>query len=160
MTSARDRRLRWGELGHRISLDRLPAVRKTALLSVLALGVAGCGGAARDSAKEFKDEKAKVAAVIEQIEKAARDDKPETVCDKLLTQTRLKRVEALGTNCKTGVKDAFKDADSFDITVDSITIKGDSATAKVTSGRGSNKKSDTLELKRVGTVWKIDSLSS
>ena len=46
------------------------------------------------------------------------------------------------------MKDAFKDADSFDLTVDKITIEGDSATVKVTSGRGSNKKSDTLALKR------------
>ena len=135
-------------------------MRKTALLSVLALGMTGCGGAARDSAQEFKGEEGKVAAVIEQIEKAAREDKPDVVCDRLLTAARLKLVQDLGTNCKTGVKDAFKDADSFDITVESVTIKGDAATAKVTSGRGSNKKSDTLELKRVGTAWKVDSLSS
>jgi glycine/serine hydroxymethyltransferase len=135
-------------------------VRKTALLSVLALGLAGCAGAASDSAKEFKGEQAKVAAVIEQIEKAARDDKPDVVCERLLTDARLKLVDTLGTTCKTGVKDAFKDADSFDITVDKITIKGDAATVNVTSGRGSNKKSDTLQLKRDGTAWKVDSLSS
>lgn len=135
-------------------------MRKPALLSVLALAVTGCGGAARDSAKEFKGEQAKVAAVIEQIEKAAREDKPDVVCDRLLTEARLALVEKLGTNCKTGVKDAFKDADSFDITVDKITINGDEATVKVTSGRGSNKKSDTLELKRAGADWKVDSLAS
>ena len=81
VAAARDRRLGWGELGHRISLDRLPAVRKTALLSVLALAVTGCGGAASDSAKEFKGEEGKVAAVVEQIEKAAREDKPDAVCE-------------------------------------------------------------------------------
>lgn len=135
-------------------------MRKTALLSVLALTVAGCGGAASDSAKEFKGEQAKVAAVVEQIEKAAREDKADVVCDDLLTEARLAIVKKLGTNCKTGVKDAFKDADSFDLTVDKITISGDAATVKVTSGRGSNKKSDTLELKRAGTVWKVDSLAS
>lgn len=135
-------------------------MRKLAVLSVLALAVTGCAGAASDSAKEFKGEEAKVAAVVEQLEKAARDDNPDIVCDKLLTQARLALVKKLGTNCKTGVKDAFKDADSFDLTVDKVTITGDAATAKVTSGRGSNKKSDTLSLKRAGTVWKVDALSS
>jgi hypothetical protein len=135
-------------------------VRKTALLSVLALVVAGCGGAARDSAKKFKGEEGKVADVVEKLEKAAREDKPAVVCNDLLTKARLELVKKLGTNCKTGVKDAFKDADSFDITIDKITITGDAATAKVTSGRGSDKKSDTLQLKRDGTAWKIDSLSS
>ena len=135
-------------------------MRKTALLSVLALAVTGCAGANTDSAEEFKGEKGKVAAVVEQLEKAAREDNPELVCEQLLTKGRLATVKDLGTNCRTGVKDAFKDADSFDITVDDITITGDSATAKVTSGRGSNKKSDTLALKREGTAWKVDSLSS
>jgi hypothetical protein len=135
-------------------------VRKTLLFSVLALTATGCGGAASDSAKEFKGEQAKVAAVIEQIEKAAREDKPDVLCEKLLTEQRLALVKKLGTTCKTGVKDAFKDADSFDITVEKITISGDAATAKVTSGRGSNEKSDTLELKREGTAWKVDSLAS
>ncbi len=135
-------------------------MRKTLLFGVLALTATGCGGAASDSAKEFKGEQAKVAAVIEQIEKAAREDKPDVLCEKLLTEARLALVQKLGTNCKTGVKDAFKDADSFDLTVEKITISGASATAKVTSGRGSNEKSDTLELKREGTAWKVDSLAS
>lgn len=133
-------------------------MRTTVLLSVLALAVAGCGGAASDSAKEFTGEEAKVAAVIERIEKAARDDDADAVCETLLTEARLALVKQLGTNCKTGVKDAFEDADSFDLTVDDVTIDGASATAKVTSGRGSNKKSDTLSLKREGTAWKVDSL--
>jgi hypothetical protein len=127
---------------------------------VLALTVAGCGGAASDSAKEFKGEEGKVAAVVEQIEKAAREDNADAVCETLLTKERLALVKKLGTNCRTGVKDAFKDADSFDITVDDVSISGDTATAKVTSGRGSNKKPDTLSLKREGTDGKVDSLAS
>jgi hypothetical protein len=135
-------------------------VRTAAVLSLLALVATGCGAGAKDSTKEFKGEKQRVAAVVEQIEKAARDNKPDTVCSKLLTARRLKIIDDLGTTCRTGVKDSFKDADSFDLTVDDVTIKGDTATAKITSGTGSKKKSDTLTLKRDGTVWKIDALKS
>lgn len=135
-------------------------MRTATILCALAVGVAGCGGSPRDSTKEFKGEEQKVAAAVEQIEKAARDDKPATVCDKLFTDARLAALKTQGTNCKTGVKEAFKDADSFDITVDDVTISGDSATAKVTAGTGSNKKTETLELKREGGAWKIESLAS
>jgi hypothetical protein len=133
-------------------------VRTAALLSLLAVAVTGCGGAARDSTKEFTGEKQKVAAVVEALEKAARDNKPDTVCTKLFTDARLDIIKTLGTNCKTGVKDSFKDADSFDITVDDVTINGAAAQAKVTAGTGSKKKTETLQLKRDGAVWKIDSL--
>ncbi len=95
-----------------------------------------------------------------QIEKAARADDADTVCERLFTSDRLSVLKAQGTNCKTGVKDSFKDADSFDITVDDVTITGDTATAKITAGTGSKKKSETLTLKRDGTAWKVDSLAS
>ena len=135
-------------------------MRTTVLLSVLALAATGCGGATRDSTKEFEGEEQKVAAVVEQIEKAARADDPDTVCERIFTADRLKVLEDQGTNCKTGVKDSFKDADSFDITVDDVTITGDTATARITSGTGSKKKTDTLSLKRQGTAWRVDSLQS
>ena len=135
-------------------------MRTAALLCLLAGAVAGCGSASSDSTKEFKGEEQKVAAAVEQIEKAARDNKPDTVCTRLFTDTRLTALKAQGTNCKTGVKEAFKDADSFDVTVDDVTISGNAATVKVTSGTGSDKKTDTLELKREGGDWKVDSLAS
>jgi hypothetical protein len=134
-------------------------VRTIALLCLLTIAVAGCGGAApRNSAKNFKGEKAKVAAPVEALEQAARDHKPQTVCSRLLTARLLAQLKAQGTNCRTAVKEAFDDADSVDLTVDAVTISGNSATAKVTSGKGSSKKTDTLQLARDGTTWKIDLL--
>jgi len=136
-------------------------VRSSALLCLLAVAFAGCGGAApRDSAQEFKGEKAKIADPIEALETAARDRKPEVVCSQLLSDRLLAQLKEQGTNCKTAVKEAFDDADSIDLTVDQITIAGSKATAKVTSGTGSDKKSDTLELARDGVIWKIDQLRS
>jgi hypothetical protein len=133
-------------------------VRSAALLCALAVGAAGCGSAPRDSTQEFKGEEQKVAAAVEQIEAAARDDKPATVCDKLFTDARLAALKEQGTSCKTGVKEAFKDAENFDLTVEDVTISGDAATAKIASGTGSGEKTDTLELKRDGAAWKVDSL--
>jgi hypothetical protein len=127
-------------------------------LCLLAAVATGCGGTPRDSAKSFKGEDQKVASVVEQLEKAARADKPATVCTTLLSDTLLATLKKQGTTCTTGVKEAFADADSFDLTVDDVAISGATATAKVISGTGSKKKTDTLELQRAGTTWKIASL--
>ena len=77
----------------------------------------GLVAAPRDSAQDFKGEQHAVAAVVERLEAAGRDDKPDVVCTELLSTKLLAAVRAQGTNCKTGVGESFKDADSFDITV-------------------------------------------
>jgi len=128
------------------------------LLSLLALAVGGCGGAPRDSATEFDGDQQRVAAVVEQMETAARDNKPEAVCAKLLADRLLATLKDQGTTCTTAVKDAFADADSFDLTVDDVTLNGTKATAKVKSGTGSDEKADTLDFELDGTAWKIAAL--
>jgi hypothetical protein len=133
-------------------------VRTTAALCLFALAISGCGAAAKDSAKSFKGEQAAVAGVVEDLETAARKNKPDTVCTKLLSAKRLATLKQQGTNCKTAVKEAFEDADSFDLTVDKVVITGADATITVKSGTGSDKKTDTLAATRSGAVWKLDSL--
>ncbi len=127
-------------------------------LCLLALVLIGCGATAQDSAKEFKGEEQKVAATVERLETDARADKAASVCAALLSDVLLATLKKQGTNCKTAVKDAIDDADSFDLTVDDVTVAGDKATVKVISGKGSEKKADTLELARDGSDWKIASL--
>lgn len=133
-------------------------MKPAALLCFLALSLAACGAESRDSAEEFTGDERAVAAAVEDLESAARDDDSEAVCTKLLAESLLTRLEQQGTNCRSAVKDAFKDADSLDLTVDDVTISGQSATAKVTSGTGANEQTDTLELEKVGAAWRISSL--
>ncbi len=127
-------------------------------LCLTTLAVSGCGSVAQDSAKEFKGEEQNVAATVERLEAAARADEPGRVCTSLLSGALLATLKKQGTNCTTAVKDAIADADSFDLTVDDVTIAGDKATVKVISGKGSDEKSDTLDLARDGSAWKIASL--
>jgi hypothetical protein len=127
-------------------------------LCLLAVAVAGCGNTPRNSDKSFKGEQQKVAATVEGLESAARDDKPGKVCTSLLSGALLATLKKQGTTCTTAVKDAIADADSFDLTVDGVSIQGTKATAKVISGKGSDEKTDTLELVKDGAAWKIASL--
>ena len=136
-------------------------MRATFVVSVLALALSACGSTApRDSADKFSGADKAVAAAVEGMETAAREDDPERLCTQLLSARLLETLERQGTNCTTAVREAFKDASSKDLTVDDVTISGDKATAKITSGTGSNEKSDTLQLEKAGAGWKIASLQS
>jgi len=135
-------------------------MRSLAALLLIALALAGCGAAPRNSAKDFKGADGTVAAVVERLEKAARDDDPAVVCKTLLSTKLLAALRAQGTNCNTGVKEAFKDADSLDLTVDAVKVSGASATAKVKYRSLSHDKTATLQFDREGRAWKISSLGS
>lgn len=136
-------------------------MRSALALCVLAFTLAACGASApRDSAEDFSGAERAVAAAVEAIETAARDDDARELCTKLFSERLVSALEQQGTNCTTAVREAFDDASSKDLTVDDVTISGDTATAQVTSGTGSNEKSDTLELERAGSAWKIASLRS
>jgi hypothetical protein len=133
-------------------------MRPAVLLCFLALLLGACGAEPRDSAKEFTGDERAVAVAVEDLESAARDNDTEAVCTKLFAQRLLSTLEQQGTDCATAVEDAFQDADALEITVDEVTISGNIARAKVTSGTGGSKKADTLELEKVGAAWRISSL--
>jgi len=139
-------------------------VRPVVALCVLVVAVGGCGGAsAGDSAKDFKGQEQDVAKTIEDLEKAAVDDDAAKVCKQLLSDSLLAALRKKGTNCTTGVKEAFDDADSVELEVDDVTIAGggQTATARVVSGRpGADKKTDVIKLERDGSAWKISALGS
>jgi hypothetical protein len=135
-------------------------MRAVAAICLLAAALAGCGAAPKDSAKDFKGEQQAVAKAIERLETAGSKDKPADVCTKLLSAKLLSALEKQGTNCRTAVKEAFKDADSFDITVEEVKISGTTATAKVKYRSLSKDKTATLLLDKEGATWKISSLGS
>jgi hypothetical protein len=135
-------------------------MRPALLLCVLSLALAGCGAASRDSAKDFKGAERGVAAAVEDLESAARKNDGEKVCTRLLSARLLASLKERGTDCADALDDAFRDADALDLSVEDVTIRGATASAKVTSGTGSKKRTDTLELEKVGAAWRISSLSA
>jgi hypothetical protein len=133
-------------------------MRSALVLAVLALTLSACGATAKDSTKDFKGPDRAVAAAVEDLETAARDNDAGKACTKLFSTGLLATLKTKGTTCQDAVKNAFKDADTVDLTVDDVSIAGTKATAKVTSGTGSNKKTDRVELEQAGTAWRISSL--
>jgi hypothetical protein len=134
-------------------------MRSPLALCLVTVAVSGCGAAApRDSAEEFSGEKRAVAAAIEAMETAARDNDTKRLCRRLLTPRLQAAVKEAGTDCVTAIRDSFKDAGSKDLTVDDVSISGNTATAKVISGAGSDEKTDTLKLEKIGADWRVASL--
>ncbi|HEX8157732.1 MAG TPA: hypothetical protein VF526_10140 [Solirubrobacteraceae bacterium] len=133
-------------------------MRIAVVLCLAILAVAGCGAAPRDSSKGFKGDERAVAAAVESLESSARKDDAAKICTKLLTPSLLDTLKRQGTNCRTAVREGLKDTDSFDLQVDDVTIRGTKAAVQVTSGSGSNKKTDMLGLERIGNAWQIASL--
>jgi hypothetical protein len=126
-----------------------------------ALALSSCASdAPRDSAQEFSGAKRAVATTIEDMEDAARDKDEGRLCTKLLSDSLLAAVRDEGIICETAVREAFQDASSLDLTVNDVSVSGETATAEVTSASGSNEKTDTLELEKAGAAWKISALRS
>jgi hypothetical protein len=136
-------------------------MRSAVALCLLALALSACGSSTpRDSADDFSGGERAVADTVEALETAARDDDPDELCTKLLSEGLLAALKQQGTNCTTAAREAFDDASAKDLTVEDVTIRGDTATVKVTSGSGSDEKQDTLELEKAGAGWRISALSS
>jgi len=120
------------------------------------LTLASCTAAPRDSAKDFKGDERAVARAVEDLETAARKNDSDAACTKLFAQQLLTMLK--DKTCKSAVKEAFKDADSTDLSVKDVTITGAKARVTVTSGSGGKKRTDTLELEKAGAAWRITSL--
>jgi hypothetical protein len=135
---------------------------RTALtLCLLAFVLSACGSnAPSDSAEDFSGAERAVATTVEEMEDAAREDDPDRLCTELFSEQLLAALKRQGTNCATAAREAFEDASSKELTVEDVTISGDTATAKVISGTGSNEKTDTLQFQRAGSAWKISALQS
>jgi hypothetical protein len=136
-------------------------MRSVLALVAAAFALSSCASdAPRDSAKAFSGAERAVATTVEDMEDAARDNDGSRLCKKLLSDSLLAAVKDEGINCQTAVREAFRDADSLNLTVNDVSISGRTATAKVTSASGSNEKTDTLELEKTGASWKISALRS
>jgi hypothetical protein len=135
----------------------VPASRPLALLLAAAGLATGCGSTGSNSSSDFSGAKKDVATAVEDLESAARKSDEAKICRDLLAPSLITTLRAANkSSCDTAVNDAIKDADTFDMTVKSVTVSGDAATAVVDSKHKST--NDTFKLENVGGSWKISSL--
>ena len=137
------------------------AALSTAL--VVALALAGCGGGGTsndDSSEDFTGEKQAVASIVEDLQSAAEDSDEQEICDLLTGELRDAVTKGSGAaSCRAGLEKALKDTDQSDLTVKSIAIDGDEATAVVRAKLSDDgSRDETIELRKLGAAWRIATL--
>lgn len=144
-------------------------LRLLPVLVAAALTLSACGQSSKDSSGDFKGDEKVVAQTVEDLQTAASKSSPDTgkICDELLAADLAAKIKAVAQKtdpkgtCSDGLKDALRDADSFELQVKKVAINGTTATATVESDDSGDKKTtDTLTLTKAGDGWKISALGS
>jgi hypothetical protein len=134
----------------------VPASRTLALL-VAAAGLAtGCGATTSKSASDFSGVKKDVATTVDDLSSAASKSDEGAICTNLLASSLIQQLQSAGQSCRTAISHALDDADTFDMTVKSVTVSGTNATAVVDSKHKDT--NDTFKLVKEGDRWKLASL--
>jgi hypothetical protein len=136
--------------------------RPLAVFAVLAVAglLAGCGAtpANDDSGDKFQGQQRLVANTVEDLQSAASDADQDKICRDILARALADRLAARGGGCPAVVDDAVRDADAFDLTVESVQVTGDRATARVRAETGDKDRRYSLQLVRERGVWRIAAL--
>jgi hypothetical protein len=123
-----------------------------ALVAVLA--VAGCTTTSSSSSK-FTGAKGQVADVVSNLQQAGQRKDANKICTQILSRSLVQAISDAGTSCEQEMKKAIDDADDFDLTVQSVTINGNQATARVR--RGKDGPTATFKFVRESGGWRATS---
>jgi hypothetical protein len=138
----------------------MSSLRKSIVAVPLALACAWTLGACGEtvSTSSFKGESRHVAETVSDFQKNATASDEQKLCAKDLAKTLTKRLGAVG-GCQAVVKQQLGQVDALNLTVDSITVNGTSAQARVKSTWAGKSRLSTLSLVREGSRWKISGSS-
>jgi Putative lumazine-binding len=121
----------------------------------LATGVFACGSTV--STSSFKGEQEKVAQAVAHLQSHASALEAKKICGEDLAAANVARLNAAPGGCKQALETQLKEIDSFEATVESVKLSGDTATAQVKSIHSGKNTIQTLRLVREGGKWKISS---
>jgi Putative lumazine-binding len=128
------------------------------LATICVIGLAACGEVV--STSSFKGEEGVVAQRISQFQSDATKSENETICHNDLAAALKKRIETSGGSCKQAIKDQLAEIDTFTLSISSIDISGDTASALVKSNYAGKIKPSKLTLVREDRTWKISGVGS
>jgi len=131
-------------------------VRRSPLLLVAALFLAGCGTAT--SAKNFAGDQATVAKVIDNLQTYGTGHQAADICNKIFAPTIAAKLKAAGGSCNSVVTDALKNVDIFVLTVQAVKITGNTAVVTVKSTSNGKNVVQALDLvHETDGTWRLSS---
>lgn len=137
----------------------LPAAKRLGALSLagaLALGLAACGETVATGS--FKGEEEKVAQRISKFQSDASKGDERALCREDLAAPVTARLGASESSCQRAIKDQLTQIEVFTLSIDSITLSGERASAVVKSTYAGKIRPSTLSLVKEGGSWKISAL--
>jgi hypothetical protein len=129
--------------------------------AIVAVALAGCAAqsSSNDSTGKFRGDQRLVANTVEDFQSAASKGDQVKICRDLLAKSLVDQYAQHGGTCDKAVDGALKDTDTFGLTVESVAISGQQATARVTADRGKKDVQRTLTLVKQGPGWRISAFA-
>jgi hypothetical protein len=131
--------------------------RATVILLTLPV-LAECGQTS--SAADFDGEERAVAEAVEELQDAVSRNDEARVCQSVLAQALIDRLEADGQDCRKEMQSAIDDTDAAALDVTDVAVTGTTATAKVEGREGEKDVTRTLRLVKERERWRIEDFGS
>lgn len=128
-------------------------------VAVLSLVAAGCGTTSTTkSLTHLHGEQAAVASTISSFQSAAQSRDTGKLCKQILAPALAAKLRDGGGGCTHVVGNQLNTIENYDLTIESITVTGASAAARVKSISDGKTHFDTLLLTKVGSSWRLSGL--
>ena len=129
------------------------ALRPPLLLLALCVLV-GCGDSGPSDEEQIR-------STLAQFGRATGERDYGALCERVLAPKLVEAVERIGLPCEQALAKGFEDVREPQISVGTVTVKDDTASAQVrSSAAGQPPSEDTVDLVRVGDSWRIQSLGA
>jgi hypothetical protein len=125
------------------------------LLLVLAVCVlAGCGDSGPSDEQRIR-------TTLSEFQRATAARDYRALCDRILAPKLIETVKQIGLPCEIALQKGFEDVKEPRLSIGTIEVDDDTATAQVrSSAAGESPSNDTVELVKVGDGWRIASLGA
>jgi hypothetical protein len=121
--------------------------------------LAGCG--ADSEGGGGPDATTQVRAVVARFGVATRTHDYQTICDDLLADDLVNKIEAIGLPCESALSRGLGDVKNPTLTINEVSISGARALVSIhTTAAGQPASDDALQLVRESNRWKIASLAA
>lgn len=123
----------------------------------LAVAFGGCGETA--STGSFKGESHNVAQTISDFQSDVTAREQKKLCQRDLAASVTAQLTRAGGSCQAAMKNQLLQIDATNLTIQSIAVSGNRATARIKSTYSGKSRVSTLTLVKEGSRWKISDLS-
>jgi hypothetical protein len=134
--------------------------RNAAVALLVLLALAGCG-ADTENGGDGPDATTAVRATVAKFGVATRTHDWQTICDDLLSETLVSKIEDVGLPCETAVEKGLGDVKNPTLEITDVSIAGARALVSIhTTATGQAASDDALQLVRQNGAWRIASLAA